>query len=91
MDLFPLVPCPVLVTDLRGDMLARMEAYGKATQAGLTINEVRAKENLPPVEGGDVVRMQSQMVPITQPAPAPKSRAVLRAQVLRDLEKRMAA
>jgi hypothetical protein len=35
----------------------------------MTINEVRALENLPPVAGGDVPRMQSQNVPITQ-APA---------------------
>ena len=32
----------------------------------MTINEVRALENLPPVEGGDVPRMQMQNVPITQ-------------------------
>jgi hypothetical protein len=31
----------------------------------MTINEVRALENLPPVEGGDVPRMQMQNVPIT--------------------------
>jgi hypothetical protein len=30
----------------------------------MTINEVRSKENLPPVEGGDVPRMQMQNVPI---------------------------
>jgi hypothetical protein len=32
----------------------------------MTINEVRAKENLPPVEGGDVPRIQMQNVPITE-------------------------
>ena len=32
----------------------------------MTINEVRALENLPPVEGGDVPRMQMQNVPISQ-------------------------
>lgn len=42
----------------------------------MTINEVRALENLPPVEGGEVPRMQMQNVPITEagqaqlPAPA---------------------
>ena len=39
----------------------------------MTINEVRALENLPGVEGGDVPRMQMQNVPIDQvgqPAPA---------------------
>ena len=35
----------------------------------MTINEVRALENLPPVAGGDVPRMQAQNVPITA-APA---------------------
>jgi hypothetical protein len=47
------------------------------TNGVMTINEVRALENLPPVEGGDVPRMQMQNVPITQaglPAPdAPTS------------------
>jgi len=32
----------------------------------MTINEVRAFENLPPVAGGEVPRMQIQNVPITQ-------------------------
>ena len=32
----------------------------------MTINEVRALENLPPVEGGEVPRMQMQFVPINQ-------------------------
>jgi hypothetical protein len=35
------------------------------TQIGaMTINEVRALENLPPVEGGEVPRMQMQNRPI---------------------------
>jgi hypothetical protein len=35
------------------------------TQMGaMTINEVRALENLPPVVGGNVPRMQMQNVPI---------------------------
>ena len=32
----------------------------------MTINEVRALENMPPVDGGDVSRMQSQNIPITE-------------------------
>ena len=36
------------------------------TNGVMTINEVPALENLPPVEGGDVPRMQMQNVPITQ-------------------------
>lgn len=51
---------------LRADSKARSEFYGKMTGIGaMTINEVRAFENLPPVEGGDVPRLQMQNVPIT--------------------------
>lgn len=51
---------------LRGDTVSRYGAYAMALQNGwMTINEVRRLENLPPVEGGDVPRMQSQNVPIT--------------------------
>lgn len=51
---------------LRGDSAARSAFYGAMLNAGvMTINEVRALENLPPVPGGDVPRMQSQNVPIT--------------------------
>ncbi|SDP92446.1 phage portal protein, HK97 family [Phyllobacterium sp. YR620] len=57
---------------LRGDSKARAEFYASALMNGwTTINEVRALENLPPVEGGNVPRMQSQNIPITQtPQPA---------------------
>lgn len=52
---------------LRGDSAGRSSFYQTMTQLGaMTINEVRALENLPPVEGGDVPRMQMQNVPITQ-------------------------
>jgi HK97 family phage portal protein len=59
---------------LRGDSKTRSEVHASALMNGWrTINEVRAIENLPPVEGGDVPRMQMQNVPITeagqQPAP----------------------
>jgi HK97 family phage portal protein len=51
---------------LRGDSKARSDFYGAMTRIGaMTINEVRALENLPPVEGGDVPRLQMQNVPIT--------------------------
>ena len=51
---------------LRADSKARAEFYGKMSGIGaMTINEIRALENLPPVEGGDVPRMQMQNVPIT--------------------------
>ena len=55
---------------LRGASDERASFYQSGLSNGwMTINEVRALENLPPVEGGDVPRMQSQNVPITQ-APA---------------------
>jgi HK97 family phage portal protein len=51
---------------LRGDSAARSAFYTAGLQNGwLTINEVRRLENLPPVPGGDVPRMQMQNVPIT--------------------------
>lgn len=67
---------------LRGDSKARAAFYQSGlTNGWMTINEVRALENMPPVEGGNVPRMQSQNVPITQvgqtalPAPARNSNA----------------
>lgn len=55
---------------LRADTKGRSEFYQKMTQIGaMTINEVRALENLPPVPGGDVPRMQSQNIPINMANP----------------------
>lgn len=57
---------------LRADSVGRAAFYKSALGDGwMTINEVRAKENLPPVEGGDVPRMQSQNVPITEAGQVP--------------------
>jgi len=51
---------------LRADSDTRSKFYTSALQNGwMTINEVRAKENMAPVEGGDVPRMQMQNIPIT--------------------------
>lgn len=51
---------------LRGDSAGRSTFYKSALNDGwMTINEVRGKENLPPVDGGDVPRIQKQNVPIT--------------------------
>lgn len=63
---------------LRADSKARSEFYQQMTQIGaMTINEVRSLENLPPVAGGDVPRMQMQNVPITEAGrlPAPEAEA----------------
>lgn len=55
---------------LRGDSTGRAAFYREMTTIGaMTINEVRALENMPPVDGGSVPRMQSQNVPITQAPP----------------------
>lgn len=55
---------------LRGDSPGRAAFYTSMSQIGaLTINEIRARENLPPVAGGDVPRMQAQNVPINEPRP----------------------
>lgn len=55
---------------LRADSKGRSEFYRTMTQIGaMTINEVRALENLPPVPGGDVPRMQSQNIPINMANP----------------------
>jgi HK97 family phage portal protein len=52
---------------LRADSMARASFYRAMTQTGvMTINECRAKEDLPPIEGGDVARIQAQNVPVDQ-------------------------
>lgn len=52
---------------LRADSAARSRFYQTMTQMGaMTINEVRQRENLPPVPGGDEPRMQMQNIPITE-------------------------
>lgn len=51
---------------LSGDSASRSAFYGEGLRNGwMTINEVRGKENLPRVDGGDTPRMQMQNVPIT--------------------------
>lgn len=51
---------------LRADSAGRSKFYQTMTSIGaMTINEVRALENMPPVEGGHLPRMQSQNIPIT--------------------------
>lgn len=52
---------------LRGDSSARASFYGSGLRDGwMTINEVRAMENRPRVDGGDTPRMQMQNVPIAE-------------------------
>lgn len=52
---------------LRADSKGRAEYYASAAQNGWqNRNEIRAKENLPPFEGGDLFTVQSNLVPIDQ-------------------------
>lgn len=80
-DLFPDKTLhPEFLADglLRADTATRNAAYVQGRQAGwLTVNEIRAMENRPPIEGGDVI----QQTPVggapnlqpTQPAVEPDS------------------
>lgn len=48
---------------LRGDTEARHRAYATARQWGwMTVNEIRALEDMPPVEGGDVLLQPVNMI-----------------------------
>ncbi len=58
-----------LTAMLRTDTVARYSAYNTGLQAGfLTVNEVRAKEGLAPVTGGDVLRVPLNMGPAASPS-----------------------
>lgn len=51
---------------LRTDFAERMQSYGRAIQGGvMTPNEVRRKEGLSPIEGGDDVFLQRQMTSVS--------------------------
>jgi HK97 family phage portal protein len=59
---------------VRGDINSRYEAYSKGLQAGfLTRNEVRSRENLDPVPGGDELLTPLNMGPAGQRAPQRQS------------------
>lgn len=50
----------------RGDLLTRYDAYGKARQWGwMSVNEIRRRENLNAIEGGD-----QYLVPVNMTTPA---------------------
>lgn len=61
---------------VRGDINSRYQAYNTGLQAGfLTRNEVRARENLDPVPGGDELLTPLNMGPVgQQPRPKPPTR-----------------
>lgn len=57
---------------LRADSTGRAALYASGGQNGwMTRNEMRRRENLPPVEGGDVLTVQSNLLPIDQLGKAP--------------------
>lgn len=52
---------------LRADSAARAALYASFAQNGvMTRNEIRAKENLPAVDGGDALTVQSNLLPLDQ-------------------------
>ncbi len=52
---------------LRGDSAARSDYYNKIFQiGGITPNEIRSKENMNPIEGGDQAFVMLNMVPLDQ-------------------------
>lgn len=56
---------------LRMDSARRTKAFADLVGAGiLAPNEARAEFDYSPVEGGDIPRMQQQMIPIDQPNPS---------------------
>jgi HK97 family phage portal protein len=63
--------CEFLLDALeRADIQSRYTAYNTGIMAGmLNQDECRAREGMNPIAGGNVHRMQMQMVPLTAPAP----------------------
>lgn len=52
---------------MRADSSGRAALYASGGQNGwMTRNEMRRRENLPPVDGGDVLTVQSNLMPIDQ-------------------------
>lgn len=50
---------------LRGDLDSRYAAYGKGLDSGwLLVNDVRAKEDMPAIAGGDVLRVPLENIAI---------------------------
>lgn len=68
---------------LRGDYATRIEGYAKMLQNGVfSSNEVRRKENMRPIQGGDVVRVPLTNVDITAASLVEQENKVKMAQQL---------
>lgn len=66
---------------LRGDITQRFTAYAQARQWGwMSVNEIRAKEDEPPIEGGDEYLQPLNMAPAGSAPPA-EQRALTGRQV----------
>jgi len=60
---------------MRADSSGRAALYTSAGQNGwMTRNEMRRRENLPPIEGGDTLTVQSNLVPLDQLGKTPARR-----------------
>jgi len=61
---------------LRGDIEKRYAAYQKALESSwMSPNEIRAEEEMPPIEGGDVYLQPTSFAPLGYAPPAPSSPA----------------
>jgi HK97 family phage portal protein len=61
----------------RGDMHSRVEYYKTMTDMkAMTVNEVRAIENLPPIDGGDSIAPEPPPPPVMVPAQEEQANAV---------------
>lgn len=72
---------------LRADSAGRAAFYSIMAQNGaMTRNEIRRKENLPPKDGGDVLTVQSNLIPIDRLGQQPDAAAAAKAALLRLLD-----
>lgn len=72
---------------LRADSAGRASFYSTMAQNGaITRNEIRAKENLPPKEGGDELTVQSNLIPIGNLGKTPDAATTAKAALLRLLD-----
>lgn len=68
---------------LRGNTMARYQAYAVGRQWGwLSANDVRERENMNPVDGGDDYLVPLNMVPAGRGAAAPERAAIQRARLM---------
>jgi HK97 family phage portal protein len=75
---------------LRSTTQDRYTAYQKGRQGGwLSINDIRRKEGLPPVEGGDALLQPLNMTPVNGPAPKPAPDKTAARSLIEDAARRL--